>query len=296
MNNNHENGTDRKPLAAEILARIRTEDIRPLPRWRFILPRIAFWGITALSVVLGSHVVVGVLSVLLDLNGDLPAKLPIWVFVRAGAATLPLLWLVLILALVIIATLVIRTTGRGYRFPIGRILCGTVLATLALGGALYAAGDRPPLERYLDPAGFGPSVRERHVKFWAAPEDGRIIGRVVSLSGGTMEIETLAGDTRALVFPSERPLPEFVATGTVVRAVGEWDGAVFRVESFLPDRPLPRGFEEGRDFFGHGRNLNPEARRTRENAAPMAPGSRDEFPERKTEDGTYEYAGRPILE
>lgn len=136
--NNPEN-QDRKPLAAEILARIHTEDIRPLPRWRFMLPRVVFWGITAISVVLGSHIVVAVLSVLLDLNGDLPGKLPIWVFVRAGFATLPLLWLVLVLALVIIATLVIRTTGRGYRFPIGRILGATVLATLALGAGLYAA-------------------------------------------------------------------------------------------------------------------------------------------------------------
>jgi hypothetical protein len=241
MSNEH------KPLSVEVLARIREERIEPLPRWRFFLPRIVFWAITALSIALGSTIVVTVLSILLDLNGDLPGTLPIHVFISAGFATVPLLWLVLILVLVIIATLVIRTTGRGYRFPIGKILVASVVGTLVLGGALYALGDRPPLERFLGPAAFmGPSIHDRHMAFWANPEEGRIIGRVVSLSGGTIMLQTSPQQTRTLVFPDrDWELPEFVATGTVVRAVGEWDGSVFRVKAFLPDRPLPRGFEEG---------------------------------------------------
>ncbi|HRI36788.1 MAG TPA: hypothetical protein PK765_07175 [bacterium] len=246
--------TERKPLSAEVLDKIQSEDIKPLPRWRFLLPRVVFWMVTALSIVLGSHIVAATLSILLDLNGDLPGVLPILVFLRAGAATLPLLWIILMLVLVLIATLVIRTTGRGYRFPIGRILAGTILATIVIGSGLYAAGERPPIEPYLGAGPLGGSIMERHAEFWTHPEEGRIMGRIESLSGTTAVLRTRDETVHTLIFPHDgRGLPPFVRSGSVIRATGELDGPVFRVEELLPDRPVPRGFRDDRDdFFRHG--------------------------------------------
>ena len=48
-------------LLNKIQERIDTDNIKPLPRWRFILLRASFWFLAILSVIIGSFVFVIIL-------------------------------------------------------------------------------------------------------------------------------------------------------------------------------------------------------------------------------------------
>ncbi len=135
--------------------------------------------------------VVVIFLVIFELGGDLPAHLPPRAAARGILETLPLLWIIVVLLTIIVAVVFIRYTPRGYRFPVWRLVGINLAITVMLGGLLYALGDRPRFEQRL--ADIAPGIRgahERYIDFWSAPEEGRIIGKIREIHGGTLLLRT----------------------------------------------------------------------------------------------------------
>lgn len=169
-------------LSERVLERIGAEHLRPRSRWSFVLENWFFWALGALALLLGSLASAAALFEVANTGWDFYAATHhdlLTLIIEAA----PYLWLLVLAFFVFVGYENIRHTKRGYRYPLPIIVIGSVLTSVVLGAALFAAG-------------FGQEVEEAvggHVPFyqpvllaehahWLAPARGLLGGMVVSVS------------------------------------------------------------------------------------------------------------------
>lgn len=97
---------------------------------------------------------------------------------------LPYVWIVTLIFMIVFAVYNIRKTKRGYRYSVTMIAGSSVLVSLAGGAGLQLLG----LGAYIDYE-FGrlmytyPSQEKIERALWQAPDDGRLLGRLVGPVG-----------------------------------------------------------------------------------------------------------------
>jgi len=128
------------PLAERVLTRIHTEKVVPRARWTFILANYIFWILGGVAVFLGA---------LAFAAATFEAANAGWRSASAAEPARPLrflfevapyLWALALLLFTLLEYVTIRHTRRGYRYPLGILALGAIVASLALGSVLYALG------------------------------------------------------------------------------------------------------------------------------------------------------------
>lgn len=132
-------------LSRKILARIKGQNIRPIPKWIFNVRTVLLFLIFALSTMFGS-LSVSILWINLKLLLDYPN-----IKTANGLAVIliPLLWLVLSLIFLIVAYLHFRKSPRGYRVSSLHLIVGLVGTSITLGTALFFSGQSQVLHRFI---------------------------------------------------------------------------------------------------------------------------------------------------
>ncbi len=125
-------------LSKRIQEHIDTNNIKPLPRWRFILLRSSFWLLAFLSVVIGSFAVGAILFLFLDYNNHnlIGASENITEFLLM----IPYLWIVMFLMFILIARISIAHTQKGYQYRIHSVIVVSVLLSIIFGSVLNFIG------------------------------------------------------------------------------------------------------------------------------------------------------------
>lgn len=162
----------------EILEKLK--EIKPKARWHFLLKNYAIWisGILALLIGAASVSVIIYLgsyndfAVRQDINKSLGEMLLL---------TLPYFWLIFLGIFVFIVYYNLKHTKTGYRYSIGLIIAVAVIASIFLGGIFYAAGLGQELDEILGQSAplYGEMINPR-VDFWSNPDEGRLVGIMVS--------------------------------------------------------------------------------------------------------------------
>lgn len=172
----------------KIIDEIEKRKVVPIPRWHFILKRSVFWALALISVITGAISMATAIYVFFDND---------YIVDRAGieqlfeqrpldeviVQSIPYVWLFALLLFIVVAYYGFRHTRKGYRYPMVRVIGGSLLLSALLCGILDAFDIGKHVHRYLidNVKGYGSLVYSNDA-LWAQQEKGLLGGKVVHYS------------------------------------------------------------------------------------------------------------------
>lgn len=214
--------TDKNNLAEKIFSRLDKEEIKPVPKWFFIMKDKSFWVLGLLSLLFGSlaialliftfnasdFVIIGLL------RGGLLGILTDWV---------PFIWIIVFVLFSFFVYENIIHTNKGYRYSVWLILGGVLTASFILGTILYWVGVAEIAEREIgNRVPIYKPLSERHRMMWDVPQRGIFFGQVGEVQKEIDEFSLLGPDGRVWDFDGERLPPtdwDILIKGDEVRVV-----------------------------------------------------------------------------
>ena len=195
MNNKQNEKQNIESLTEKIISQIDSEKIKPNPKWQFILKEDMYWIFWALSVIIGAGAVTGIMYRIGN-SGLKYYEVTHDNFVSFAYDTLPLVWIVILLVIVILSYLNIRKTNKGYKYPLLLVLCASVGASSIIGNFMYVLGAGPVFDREMAerfPLHRSAFVMEKEK--WVKPEKGLLAGSVVIVDddGQNVIVEDFTG-------------------------------------------------------------------------------------------------------
>lgn len=132
-------------LASKIINKIETDQITPIPRWRFLAHNDLFWLAYFATLLVGALTCALAIFLLTDNDWDV-SYYQHHSFARFLFVGLPTIWLIFFIILVGLTIYNFKQTKRGYRSRFSHLLLISLLASLLFGGLFFVGG----LGKYLD--------------------------------------------------------------------------------------------------------------------------------------------------
>jgi hypothetical protein len=104
-----------KDLIQKTIARLRRDNIKPLPKWRFAFVNVAYWALVALAVFFGTVAVSVGIYLLFQIDWAVARYAPGGTF-RIFFLYIPYIWLFVIAILMGAVFYCIRKTRQGYKY------------------------------------------------------------------------------------------------------------------------------------------------------------------------------------
>ncbi len=252
-----------KNFGENFLHKIKEGHFSPKPKWQFLLKNSLIWILGILSLILGA---ISTSLVFYMLNSE-DAR----AYGRTGGNLLekllfivPFFWLVCLVIFALSVYFYVKHTKKGYKYSTSKIILAIIALSLIFGGVLNALG----LDRVIDDvlgerAPLYDRVINPRLNYWANPEQGRLVGLVVSQQSPTeyFLVDRIGEDWQALL--SEGENDERMVIGRPVLLLGEKTGDhKFMVKEIMPvgpgrgsfkrpmenGRPMPRPCEMNKDI------------------------------------------------
>jgi hypothetical protein len=177
-----------KTSSDQIIKEIVKRKVVPIPRWHFILRRAVFWALALISVITGAISMATAIYVFFDNDyvtdqvniEKLFAQRPL---IEVVIQSVPYVWLMAMSLFILTAYYGIRHTRKGYRYPMFRIIAGSLLLSFLLCGVLNVFDIGKYIHRYLieNVRGYDRLVYSNEI-LWSQTEKGLLGGRVVGQS------------------------------------------------------------------------------------------------------------------
>ncbi len=179
--------------AEEIIDRIRSEEIRPRPKWQIVARRTAFRVAWILAIVLGSISFSVILYVVREAEYDLLA--------HAGhsrlemiLALLPLIWIVFVLVFLALSIFGFKRAPRGYKYSFRKIFGISTVSSMVIGTLFFLVGGGQFAERAME-SSFDSykGVSQRKIEIWSQPDHGFLSGKIISVEPSVLSILDFSG-------------------------------------------------------------------------------------------------------
>ena len=162
----------------KLLNEITAKQIKPSPRWHFVLQNYIFWSMFLIFIILGSVAFSIILYAATESDFDLLSS--------SGSkieflfSILPLLWILFLAIFFLISVFGIRHTKTGYRYPLLKILSANVLLSILLGILFFYTGGAEKIEQiFAENVPVYKSFEERRISRWSNPESGFLAGVIL---------------------------------------------------------------------------------------------------------------------
>ena len=226
-------------ITDKILDTIKGKQLKPKPRWHFIMRQILIWSTSLLSVVVGSFAF-SVISFRM-VNNDWE----ILKFINRSPIahvlnTLPYIWIVLLVLFVGLAYYNARHTKGAYKYQAYWLVIGSIIISMVIGGIFYAFGIGPRVHYAAEKLPFIKELMYDRDKIWKNADEGFIAGEVTEMLSGVGMFQLKDLDSKSwTVRPGDEyypPPPHFdIEEGVMVRIYGE----IIDEESFEAMKVLP---------------------------------------------------------
>ena len=172
-----------------------------MPAWVFTLKRVCIWALVILSVLAASLFLGTVLAGLIMTDWPLMAR---WPGNGSGFLWDTVAWLFVggVVVALIGGILFFRFTRRGYRYGIAVIAAVIALSALTAGGLLVFT----PVPLYLHEWHDVHFPGKVEVSRFHAPEEGRLLGEIISSEGDMAYMEAVDGTTWELWLIEKEPV------------------------------------------------------------------------------------------
>ena len=177
------------------LQKIKKENIKPIPKWQFLLKDSLVWGLFVLNLILGSIgfaislYIFGNNDVILD--SSLVSNVWEWIIL-----SIPLAWILLTVLFLFIAYYNFKHTKDGYRFNVVKIFIINIVVSVVLGVVINGLGLSQKLNTiFSDHIPFYNHTMDLRSDIWMRPESGYLAGTIVDINSDTkiLKIEDLKG-------------------------------------------------------------------------------------------------------
>jgi hypothetical protein len=215
-------------LSEGIVGKIKQDNIAPAPRWHFLLKSYVFWGLLVISILLGSlsfsviaHLVaIGDFDIFLYLQKNIMTSV---------VMLLPYFWLMSLAIFALVAYYNWKHTRLGYRFKRRWIFISSVVISTTLGSIFYAFGMGNAIDRIMVRAlpFYDLSKHSARNELWLQPENGLIMGKIVSVDDATNQITIQDVQGNNWNIDENEILPmigEPIRKGKIVKVVGKKSG------------------------------------------------------------------------
>ena len=179
----------------KILQKIKEDNVRPYPKWRFLFRRSVIWAVFSLSILLGSVASAIAMFQLRYAEWDLYQHFS-HSLIEFALLVIPIFWLIFLLGFTGFAYYYFRRTEQGYRYRTVWIISGSIVLSIIGGGFLYTTGLPEKLEPiFLDKVPFYREWQARKQRVWMSPAQGLLAGRITTMiSDRKIRIEDLQGN------------------------------------------------------------------------------------------------------
>lgn len=169
-------------LSKSILEKIKGDQIKPIPRWRFALMHVLLWVSVLIAIFVGSIATSVIVRVIAGAKWDI-------IMLASGGKfhsfilVLPYIWLGLLALVIFLAGKLFEKTKKGYKYGHFIVALSTVFISVCLGTGLYLVGIghsvHTALSDNVTPYAKWQDVRD---KVLVAPDRGFLAGRVMEAS------------------------------------------------------------------------------------------------------------------
>ncbi len=143
-----------KASSGSILEEIEKRNMVPIPRWHFLVRRLGFWLLAAISVLTGAISIATAIYVFLDHDFIEDHDTINLLFIQRPiiadiVASIPYLWLAALALFILIAFFGFRHTRTGYRYSAPKVIAASLSVSLLLSVALNTVDVGEYIHRYL---------------------------------------------------------------------------------------------------------------------------------------------------
>lgn len=170
-------------LSDNILNTIKGKNLKPKPRWHFIVRQVLIWFTALLSVVIGSFTFSVILFRMVNNDWEILTFINRSPFMHVFS-TLPYIWILLLVLFVGLAYYNARHTKGAYKYQGYWFVIGSVILSLAIGGMLYAVGIGPLVHGVAQRLPVMRDLMHDREELWLTPENGLLAGEVTDILSG----------------------------------------------------------------------------------------------------------------
>ncbi|MBU0732463.1 hypothetical protein KKC88_06330 [Patescibacteria group bacterium] len=241
-------------ISDKINEQIKKNDIKPRPKWRYTFSEVLLWSLLIIGI--------PIIALAIALSWEITVQQDFRLFMAMPGRVLnmlralPYFWLILSLALAILAFVEFRKTKQGYKIKWHFIVIVILIGTILLAALFYYTGLTQYIENKLEQhlPGYHRVVPVPHM-IWMQPDAGTIAGIIGSVSSDSLILIDWNGDEWEVMFSRETMVPPELELlqGGKIRVIGEridedeieafgirpWDKG--KNKPFHPEQPNPRG-------------------------------------------------------
>lgn len=167
-------------LSTNILETIKHQEIKPIPRWKFLLKNYGRWVGFALFVLMGSISISVVIFMLTDHDWDIYGYLG-KSFLEYLLLSLPYFWFFLLSIFIAFAWYDLEKTKTGYKYGFLKIGLVNILLSVILGILFFYAGLGIKMDKiFADNLPYYQNIHQyARPGVWQNPDRGLLVGKII---------------------------------------------------------------------------------------------------------------------
>ena len=208
--------------AQKILERIKSDQIKPAPRWQFSWKYRSFGLLYFMASLLGALAFSVILLVLQHTDFRLTEHMG-HSGVELFLGLLPFIWLITIVVCLIVSMLSIRHSWKGYKFSWLNTVISYVIMSMALGTLFFLAGGAKHLEAAFDVYVVSyESIEERKIGIWNQPDAGRLAGEIIRIDSDVLQLRDFDGNIWSITYINANVAPMVIMDqGEKIKILGQ---------------------------------------------------------------------------
>jgi hypothetical protein len=220
----------------KLINKIREGNVRPLPRWRFIIKEALSWLIFSIAAAFGAVAFSVILFAMQQVDFNLLRHIS-HSGIELVLALMPVFWIVSLVIFLVAAIISIRNSRKGYKFTSPALLGICTALSILLGTLFFITGGGKWLENAFDTnISFYESINDRKVKLWSVPDEGFLSGTIVKVVGDSMILEDFSGKKWSIDIKNIDVVPSVkLESGEQIKIIGKMiSGITFQAEKIRP--------------------------------------------------------------
>lgn len=230
---------EKKTISELVKEKITKENVKPIPKWQFVLKHGFLWILLIILLVVAAVSVGVAILEFADVEWDLRPMLGIGIapFIFQ---IFPFFWLVLFGSMALLAYFNFMATPKGYKYPGYQIiLFGILLIILTGTGVHYLGMSRGIRDRAFD----APLIRDfmhKKEEMWNNPEKGLLAGVIVEYDQTNASLKSIDGQIWNVNIENlDLPTNQKISEGQKIKVIGKKTGE-FQFEA-KEARPWDKG-------------------------------------------------------
>jgi len=208
--------------SSKLIEKIKQQNLKPLPRWRFRLKNTAAWLLFLFAVIFGALAFSVVLFAIQQIDFNLITHMShSWFELLLGL--LPFFWIVSLVVFLVAAIFSIKNSRKGYKFSAISLVGYSAALSILLGTLFFIGGGGKWLENtFATNVSLYESVQERKIRIWMQPEEGYLSGTITEVEVDSLKLTDFNKKTWTITFEDADIVPAVrIETGEQIKIIGE---------------------------------------------------------------------------